>query len=416
MDYSKKNFLDFVSPQGKELQETAHEFYGFLDYVRTKEYVHGERWLVNGSKAKGLVNNLITGETRDMINLGSNDYLNLTQHPETIKAAMKALQKYGTGAGSSPILGGNFEIHHQLIKKVSEMKCTEDTIIYSSGYATNVGSLKALLKEGDLAIVDQFAHASIHDGCTSATVRTFKHSDMNSLENVLRLNSKGNFRTKIICVDGVYSMDGDIAPLPEIIQIAKKYNALVYIDDAHAVGVIGETGRGTCEHFHLEGKIDFVAGTFSKALGSQGGYVAASKELVEYIRYYSRAHMFSTAMMPAAAAAALAAIEVIQNEPERLQKLWKNIYYLRNKLISLGFNIGHSETAIIPVIIGNDKKVRELITYLNQHNIYTHAVVFPAVPMELSRIRLSLMQEHTEKDYDLLTSLLEKKGKELNII
>ena len=416
MDYSKKNFLDFVAVKDQDIVQTAHDFNGFLAWTRKYQYTLGERMLLNGSTPRGLILNQATGETKNMINFGSNDYLNLTSHPKTKQAAMEALQKYGTGTGSAPVLGGNFELHQNLIKKVAEIKHTEDAIIFTSGYATNIGSLKALLKEGDLAIVDQYAHASIQDGCTSAMVRIFKHSDMNSLENVLRLNSTGNFRTKIICIDGVYSMDGDIAPLPEIMQIAKKYNAFVYVDDAHAVGVIGATGKGTCEHFHLEGKIDFIAGTFSKAIGSQGGYVAASKEVIEYLRYYSRAHMFSTAMTPAAAAASLAAIEIITSNQDRKNKLWENINYLRGKLLSNGFNIGSSETAIIPIIIGNDNKVRDLVSYLHQQNIYTHAVVFPAVPIELSRVRLSLTQDHTEEELDLLVEHLVTKGKELNII
>ena len=416
MDYSKKNFLDFVAVKDQDIVQTANDFNGFLAWTRKYQYTLGERMLLNGSTPRGLILNQATGETKNMINFGSNDYLNLTSHPKTKQAAMEALQKYGTGTGSAPVLGGNFELHQNLIKKVAEIKHTEDAIIFTSGYATNIGSLKALLKEGDLAIVDQYAHASIQDGCTSAMVRIFKHSDMNSLENVLRLNSTGNFRTKIICIDGVYSMDGDIAPLPEIMQIAKKYNAFVYVDDAHAVGVIGATGKGTCEHFHLEGKIDFIAGTFSKAIGSQGGYVAASKAVVEYLRYYSRAHMFSTAMTPAAAAASLAAIEIITGNQDRKNKLWKNIHYLRGKLLSNGFNIGGSETAIIPIIIGDDNKVRDLVSYLHQQNIYTHAVVFPAVPIELSRVRLSLTQDHTEEELDLLVEHLVTKGKELNII
>jgi len=416
MDYSKKNFLDYVAVKDQDIVQTAHDFYDFLLWTRKHQYTLGERIPLDGSTPRGLIFNKATGETKNMINFGSNDYLNLTSHPKTKQAAMEALQKYGTGAGSAPVLGGNFDLHQNLINKVAEIKHTEDAIIFTSGYATNIGSLKALLKEGDLAIVDQYAHASIQDGCTSAMVRIFKHSDMNSLENVLRLNSTGNFRTKIICIDGVYSMDGDIAPLPEIMQIAKKYNAFVYVDDAHAVGVIGATGKGTCEHFHLEGKIDFIAGTFSKAIGSQGGYVAASKEVIEYLRYYSRAHMFSTAMTPAAAAASLAAIEIITSNQDRKNKLWKNINYLRGKLLSNGFNIGSSETAIIPIIIGNDEKVMKMNNYLHEQNIYTHAVVFPAVPIELSRIRLSLTQDHTEEELDLLVEHLVKKGKELNII
>jgi len=416
MDYSKKSLLNYYSIEENDIFQTANEFYQFINYLKDEQHNLCDRMPLNGCAPRFTIFDPRNESTKEMIYFGSNDYLNLSRHPKIIQASVDATLKYGTGTGSAPLMGGILKIHHQLIKKTAEFKSMEDAIIHTSGYATNVGSLKAMLREGDLAIIDQYAHASIQDGCTSATVRIFKHSDMNSLENILKLNSKSNYKTKMICVDGVYSMDGDIAPMPEIMEIAKKYGAYVYMDDAHAVGVIGKTGRGTCEHFNLDGKIDIVAGTYSKALGSQGGYVTSSKELIDYLRYYSRAHMFSTVMTPSAAAASLAALFIVLEEPERQKRLTDNINYLKSKLLNLGFNIGNTESAIFPIIIGDDLKVKEFNKYLHQNNIFANTVVYPAVPIELSRLRISIMQGHTIDDFDYLLEHLEKKGKELRII
>jgi glycine C-acetyltransferase len=356
------------------------------------------------------------GNIKEMTYFSSNGYLNLAKHPKTIAAGVEAVKKYGSGTEAVPLLGGTFDIHEELERKLAEFKSCEAAIIYSSGYGSNLGTLRALLKKDDLAVIDQFAHASIADGAASATCRTFIHNDMNSLENVLKINSKGNYQTKIICVDGVYSMDGDIAPLPEICEIAKKYKAYVFVDDAHATGVIGKNGRGTAEHFNMEGQIDIVAGTLSKGIGSVGGFIASTKELIEWLRYYSRAFMFSTSGTPQTVASAIAALDIIVNEPERREKLWNNIRYLKEKLLHAGFNIGKTETAIFPVIIGDMRKIREMVKYLNANNLYVSMVLYPAVPVELSRLRISLNQAHTFGQIDQLVSCLEKKGKELGII
>jgi glycine C-acetyltransferase len=416
MNFAEKEFSDFSRIEGKDIFQTAAEFYKFSEWSKSRKEYLCRRISLGASGPVMEIVDQGSSSPREVISFSSNGYLNLATHPKTIAAGIDAVRKYGSGTESVPLLGGTFDLHSHLEKKLADLKSCEDAIIYSSGYGSNVGTLKALLKKEDLAIIDQFAHASIADGTLNTTCRTFIHNDMNSLENVLRLNRSGKYETRIICIDGVYSMDGDIARLPEICDLAKKYGAYVFIDEAHATGVIGKNGKGTPEHFGLEGKIDIVAGTLSKAVGTVGGFVASNKEMVEYLRFYSRAFMFSTSGTPQATASAIAAVDVIINEPELRQKLWHNINYFKDRLLKLGFNIGHTETAIFPIIIGDNFKVKEMVKYLDNNNLYVNMILYPAIPIELSRLRITLTQGHTEEHLDKLLYHLELKGKELGII
>jgi glycine C-acetyltransferase len=356
-----------------------------------------------------------TGKVKEMIYLASNDYLNLTKHPKTIAAGKAALEKYGSGAGSVPLLGGTLDIHVELEQRTARFKGCQDAIIYTSGFGSNCGTLLSILGEQDVAVLDMLVHASIIDGCKGTKVKFFKHNDMNSLEHVLS-RVKDSHRTKLVVVDGVYSMDGDIAHLDRIVELAKAYGAYVMVDEAHATGVIGETGRGTPQHFGIEGKVDIVAGTFSKALGVVGGFIATNKELVELLHFYSRTYMFSTAMTPQAAGSLIAAMDVIEEEPHLREQLWENIRYFRKNLLELGFNLGNSQTAIFPVIIGDDWKVKEISRKLHEMDIYVNPVVYPAVPKKLSRIRMSLMATHTKEHLDKALNALEITGKEFDVI
>lgn len=416
MGFSELNFGDFVKMEGKDVFETAAEFYKFTSWIKSQKEYFYRRISISGSEPEMDIIDPETGKPRRMINFSGNGYLNLAKHPKVIAAGIEAIKKYGAGSESAPLIGGTFVVHAELERKLAELKHCDDAVILSSGYGTNLGTLRAMIKKDDLAVIDQYAHASIADGTMTSVVRTFIHNDLNSLENVMRLNSNGKYQTKFICVDGVYSMDGDIAPLPGIVEIAKKYGAYVYVDDAHAIGVIGKNGKGSSEHFNMEGKIDVIAGTMSKAIGSIGGFIASTKEMVEYLRYYSRAYMFSTAGSPVAAACSIAAIDVILNEPELRQKLWHNIEYFKEKLLKLGFNIGGTETAIFPVIVGDNYKTKEMVKYLDKNNIYCNMILYPAVPQELSRLRISLTAGHTDAHLDAIVHHLELKGKELGII
>lgn len=395
-----KSLADYYNIDNCDIYKRANIFNNeWIKNLKDFEHYHYRRESISGSGP--LIHIKKSGDkfATEMINLASNDYLNLTKHPKVISAGVDAIIKYGAGAGSVPLLGGTLDIHLELEKKIAEFKGCEDAIIYTSGFGSNSSTLMSLLGEGDLAILDSLVHASIMDGCINTTTKTFLHNDCDSLEKILKRYSS-KYRTKLIVVDGVYSMDGDIAKLDEIVSIAKKYNAYVMVDEAHATGVIGQTGKGTPEYFSLEGKVDIVAGTFSKGLGVVGGFVAGKKELIELLRFYSRAYMFSTAMTPQATASTIAAIDVVNQEPQIMNKLWRNIHHFRERLLSSGFNIGLSETAIFPIIIGDDEKVKEAVRLLEQQNIYANSVLYPAVRRKESRIRMTVTAEQSQEQLD----------------
>ncbi len=414
MDSRNHSLADFFDVDA-DMAGRAKMFGEYLKDIREKRHLQYRRISTDGSGPVMKVVDHYTGKIKEMVYLASNDYLNLTKHPRTIAAGRKALEKYGSGAGSVPLLGGTLDIHIELEEKIAKFKGCEDSIIYTSGFGSNCGSLLSILQEKDIAILDTYVHASIIDGCKSTNIRFFRHNDMNSLERVLE-RVKDKYRTKLIAVDGVYSMDGDIAPLDRIAELAKTHGAYVMVDEAHATGVIGDTGRGTPQHHKIEGKVDIVAGTLSKALGGVGGFIAANSELVELLRYYSRPYIFSTAMTPQVAGSLLAAIDVIEEEPEHKERLWENIRYFKSNLTALGFDLGNSETAIFPIIIGNDLKVKEICRRLHELDIYANPVMYPAVPKRLSRIRMSLMSAHTKEHLDKALDALETAGREYGVI
>lgn len=414
MDSRNFSLADFVDKPGCDIMETAKQFSEYLDDLRTRGHMLYRRVSLSGSGPEMEVLDHYSGKVRRMINLASNDYLNLTKHPRTIAAGIQAVKKYGSGAGSVPLLGGTLDVHVALERKVARFKGCEAAIIYSNGFGSNAGTIAALLKENDVAILDMLVHASIIDGCRGVKTEFFRHNNMASLEKVLT-SVRNKYRTKLVIIDGVYSMDGDIAPLDQIVEVAHAYGAYVMVDEAHATGVIGANGRGTPEHFGLEGKVDFVAGTFSKALGVVGGFISSTKEIVNYLHFYSRPYMFSTAQTPQTAASLLEALNVVEEEPELRQKLWDNIGYFRKSLLALGFNLGNSETAIFPVIIGDDFKVREITRELHEAGVYVNPVQYPAVPRKLSRVRMSLTAGHSREHLDRVLNLLDDLGRKYEI-
>jgi glycine C-acetyltransferase len=415
MDSRDYNLADFMKVPDVDIMGRARLFGEYLEDVDAKKHLQYRRVSMDGSGPVMKVQDKYTGKIKEMVYLASNDYLNLTKHPRTIAAGKAALEKYGSGAGSVPLLGGTLDLHIQLEERVAKFKSCESAILYTSGFGSNCGTLLSLLQENDIAILDMLVHASIIDGCKSTNTKFFRHNDMGSLEHVLS-KARDKYRTKLIIVDGVYSMDGDIAYLDKIVELARAYGAYVMVDEAHASGVIGETGRGTPQHFNIEGKVDIVAGTFSKALGSVGGFIAAKKELVDLLHYYSRTYMFSTAMTPQSAGSLIAAMDVVEEEPALREKLWDNIRYFKSNLTSLGFNLGNSETAIFPIIIGDDVKVKEICKRLHEMDIYANPVLYPAVPKKLARIRMSLMSAHTKEHLDKALNALETVGREYDII
>lgn len=415
MDSRNYSLADFFNVPDTDIMGRAKAFGEYRKDVLDKRHLQYRRVSIDGSGPVMKVRDHYTGKIKEMVYLASNDYLNLTKHPRTIAAGREALERYGSGAGSVPLLGGTLEVHIELEKKIAKFKGCEDSITYTSGFGCNCGTLLSILQEEDIAILDMLVHASIIDGCKSTNTKFFKHNNMDSLEKVL-IRVKDKYRTKLVIVDGVYSMDGDIAPLDRIVELAKAYGAYVMVDEAHATGVIGKTGRGTPQHHNIEGKVDIVSGTLSKALGGVGGFTAASGELVELMRYYSRPYIFSTAMTPQVAGSLIAALDVIEEEPEHRKKLWENINYFRSNLIALGYDLGNSETAIFPIIVGDDLKIREMCRRLHEMDIYVNPVMYPAVPKRLSRIRMSIMSAHTREHLDKALEALETVGKEYQVI
>lgn len=409
-----KGFMNYMEKKTSNLsfQERVDDFDDWITDMYELEHLQYRRESISGSKPMIEIIDIYTDEKKRMINLASNDYLNLTKHPRVINAGISALMSYGLGSGSVPLLAGTLDIHKKLERRIAEFKSTEDAIIFPSGFVSNYGFLSTMLKENDAAIIDMYAHASLFEGCLHRNKHLFLHNNMKSLEKVLR-ECENNYRNKIIVVDGVYSMDGDIAPLDKIVPLARKYGAHVLIDEAHATGVIGSNGKGTLEFFGMEGEVDFVAGTFSKGLGGVGGFIATNKKVVAYLNYLCRPFMFSTAPSPSVTGGLIEAINVLEQEKSLRKKLWDNIYYFKNKLLSKGFNIGNSETAIFPIIFGHDSIVKEVCRILHQNNVYANPVLYPAVPRRLARIRFSVTSGLKRDELDKAIDVLEFACKEV---
>ncbi len=354
---------------------------------------------------------------KKVINLSSNNYLGFANHPRLKKAAIKAIETYGVGAGAVRTIVGNMDIHEKLDETIAKFKKEEAALVFQSGFNVNAGVIQAITTDKDIIISDQLNHASIIDGTrlSKASRAVYKHSDMNDLERVLK-ESQGKYEQMLVITDGVFSMDGDIAKLPEIVKLAKQYGALTYVDDAHGSGVLGERGRGTVDHFHLHGQVDFIVGTLSKAIGVVGGYVAGSMEMRDWLLHRGRPLLFSTAMMPGAAAAIIEAFHMLETSSEYTDRLWENARYFKNKLEKLGFDIGHSETPITPVMIGNEALTMEFSKQLLYNGVYVSGIVFPTVPKNTGRIRCMVSALHTKEQLDHAVEIMALTAKKLNIL
>ncbi len=354
---------------------------------------------------------------KKVINLSSNNYLGFANHPRLKKAAIEAVEKYGVGAGAVRTIVGNMDIHEELEEILAKFKREEAVMVFQSGFNCNAGTIQAITEKGDLIISDSLNHASIIDGVrlSKADRAVFNHSDMEDLERVLK-EKRDQYRNCLIITDGVFSMDGDVAKLPEIVELAEKYNCMTYVDDAHGSGVLGESGRGTVDHFHLHGKVDFSIGTLSKAIGVIGGYVATSKAGQEWLNHRGRPILFSTALPPAAVGAIIEAVKMLMETTEFTDRLWSNARYFKEKLGKLGFNTGQSETPITPVIIGDEAKTMEFSMKLKENGVFVSAIVFPTVPRGTGRVRCMVTAGHTEEQLDRAVEAFEKVGKEMGII
>ncbi|MBN2653586.1 MAG: pyridoxal phosphate-dependent aminotransferase family protein [Nitrospirae bacterium] len=352
---------------------------------------------------------------REMVMVGSNNYLGLTNHPKVKEAAIAAIKKYGSGCAGSRFLNGTLDLHVQLEEKLARFMGKESALIFSTGFQVNLGVISALVGKDDVVVVDKMDHASIVDGCrlSFGEVKRFRHNDMSDLERVLADN---NGRSKLIVVDGVFSMEGDVVNLPEILKIARANGARLMVDDAHGIGVLGKTGRGTCEHFGLEDEVDLVMGTYSKSLASIGGFIAGDADVIHYIKHTARALIFSASPPPASVASVSAALDVIDSEPERIENLWKNTNKMLEGFRTMGFEIGPTQTPIIPVIVGTDETAFKFAMMLQEEGVFANVAVSPAVPQGKALIRTSYMATHTDKHLDIVLTAFSKVGKKLGII
>jgi len=354
---------------------------------------------------------------KKVLMLCSNNYLNLTNHPKVKKAAIDAIEKFGAGSGSVRPIAGTMQAHVELEEALARYKGTEAALAYSTGFATNAGLVPQLAGEGDLIISDELNHGSIIDGVrlSRAEKMVYKHGDPDDLGRVLNEAEKKNFKHILIVTDGVFSMDGDIAPADRIVELADEHGAMTYVDDAHGDGVLGEAGRGITSHFHIENRVDVEMGTFSKAFGVVGGYIAGSRDLVNYALNKSRTWLLSGSHPASVVASCKASIEVIQEEPEHLQRLWDNTRYFKAGLRRLGFDTGRSETPITPVIVGQSSVARKMSEILFESNVFALPIVFPMVARDKARIRTMMNAGHTSSDLDFALVAFEKAGKALGV-
>lgn len=374
---------------------------GIYPYFRKIESEQDTEVVINGKK---------------VLMFGSNSYLGLTNHPKIKEAAIEATKKYGTGCAGSRFLNGTLDIHVELEQKLAEFVGKDEAMIFSAGFNVNMGVVSNLTGREDYVLFDELDHASIMTGkqLTFSKTLKFKHNDMQSLEEKLQLCEPD--KVKLIVVDGVFSMEGDVTKLPEIVALSKKYNASIYVDEAHSLGVFGRQGRGICDHFGLTKDVDLIMGTFSKSLASIGGFIASDSVTINWLRHTARPYIFSASITPAATASVLAALEIMKNEPERMEHLWKITKIALEGFRNLGFEIGHTETPIIPLFIRDNEKTYLFTKLLFEEGIFVNPVVSPAVPSNDTLIRFSLMATHTEEQVNTALEKIGRVGKQLNII
>ena len=358
-----------------------------------------------------------TFDGRRVINLSSNNYLGLCTHPRLREAALEATRRLGVGSGAVRTISGTMDIHMELERTIAGFKHTEAAVVFQSGFTANSGAVGAIMGRNDFIVSDALNHASIIDGArlSRATIKVFPHKDCNAAEAILREIAPLPGR-KLLITDGVFSMDGDIAPLPDLVALAEKYGAVMMVDDAHASGVLGRNGRGTVDHFGLHGRVDVQVGTLSKAIGALGGYVAGSADLIEFLHLRGRPFLFSTSHPPGVAASCLAAFQVLEAEPERIQRLWDNTGFFKSGLKQLGFDTGASETPITPVMVGDGRRAMEFSRALFQEGLFATALAFPTVPEGQARLRTIVTATHTQAELAEALGILERVGRQHGLI
>lgn len=386
-----------------DAQTRANAFQDYINQMRqfeTKPY-----WVMSTSGVGAQMR--LDGRDEIISAYISNDYLGMSQRQETIEAGINALRKYGTGACAAQAIGGYLDIHRKLEKEIAKFVGQEDAILFSSGFGANTGLLRAILGKNDIAYIDSYIHTSATSGLRGTNIKHIGHNNLEYLDMILGKES-GMYKTRLVIIDGVYSQNGDLSKLPEYIDVCKKHNCLLMMDDAHGIGVMGNNGRGTAEHFDCLGKVDIITGTFSKSFGCVGGFVAASSRMIEYLRYYADSNVFSAAITPQVTGSILKALELIKTKPEIRKKLWDNVNYLRNRLHSAGFDIGQSESPIFPIMVRDNEKVYKIADMLQKRCIFASGIVYPAVRTKEARIRISILASHEIDQLERLAVALEE--------
>lgn len=381
-----------------------------LDSLRSQGIFNRPRVLETEQKAT------VTIDGHEVITLSSNNYLGLTVHPRLREAAIKAIEKYGVGSGSVRTIAGTMTLHNELEQKLARFKHTEASLTLQSGYATNLGVISAIMQEGDMIISDELNHASIIDGirlCKSPR-KIYPHKDMAGLRRVLEESKQAN--KVMVVTDGVFSMDGDIAPLPDIVDLAEEFGAFVMVDDAHSSGVLGKNGRGSVNHFGLDGRVALQIGTLSKGIGALGGYVACSQDMRDFLLQRARPVLFSTSHPPSVVATCIAALEILEEDTSLVERLWENTAFFKRGLQQLGFDTGNSETPITPVIVGEGALAMRFSKRLFEEGVFAQGIVFPTVPADKCRVRTIVSAIHTNEELSKALGIFERVGKELRII
>ncbi|MEX2272297.1 MAG: glycine C-acetyltransferase [Vicinamibacterales bacterium] len=357
-----------------------------------------------------------TFDGKSVVNLSSNNYLGLTTHPRLREKAIEAVREFGAGSGSVRTIAGTMAIHMELERRLAEFKKTEAVVVFQSGFAANAGTVSAILGRNDVIISDELNHASIIDGArlSRATIKVFPHKDVDAARKILR--DLPPAQKKLLITDGVFSMDGDLGPVAELAEAAEEYGAIMMVDDAHASGVFGEHGRGTIDHFGMHGRVDVQVGTLSKAMGALGGYVAGTRTLIEFLYHRARPFLFSTSHPPAVAAACIAALDVLESEPELIERLWDNTRFFKEGLAALGFNTGISESPITPVIAGEGALAMKLSDRLFEEGVFAQGIAFPTVARDKARVRTIVTATHTRDELQFALDTFARVGRELNII
>lgn len=417
MDAKVKNesLKDFETLRNVKIAEKAHMFYEFYKKSKEKKHVNYRISSKTGSGSEIVLIDPYTNIEKSCISFVSNDYLGFTKHPKIINAGKDALNLFGSGAGSSPLIGGQSILYDKLEQTIADFFNKEDAITFTSGYAANSGTLLPLVNNEDLVVLDMGVHASILEGAVLTNKKYFLHNDIVSLERILNQNKK-KYNNVVIVVDGVYSQDGDIAPLDKISLLAKEYNAFLIVDDAHGIGVIGKEGKGVFELYDIYDKVDLITGTFSKTFASVGGYVAGNKEIITFLKFFSASNIFSAAATPQSVSTVIRAIELMKEEPKWIQKLQDNILYFKKGLDTLGIDYGNSSSAIFPIMIRNEEKTKQIGRELFELGIYANPILYPAVSRKQTRIRMSLLATHSKDMLDKTLNILDYVLKENNIL